>query len=383
MTPGARAAAAIEVLDAVLAGQPVEPALTAWARGHRFAGSGDRLAIRDHVFDALRRRRSLAALGGGETGRGLVLGLFRNRGEEHLFDGQGYAPPPPTPDEAPRPATEAEALDCPDWLLPRLRDSLGAGADGFLRALQDRAPVFLRVNRLKTDPAAALAALAADGIAADPVPDLPTALRVTGNARRIQTARAYLDGLVELQDLSSQALCAVLPLRSGDRVLDYCAGGGGKSLALAARAPVSLHAHDIAPQRMKDLPARAARAGARIALTDRPESLAPFDLILTDVPCSGSGSWRRDPMGKWLLTPERLAATRASQAAILDRCAPWLRPGGVLAYATCSVLVEEDEAQVADFLARSPGWTCQAQHRWGPETGGDGFFLAVLTAPGR
>lgn len=383
MTPGARAAAAIEVLDAVLAGQAVEPALTGWARSHRFAGSGDRLAIRDLVFDALRRRRSAAALGGGETGRGLVLGLLRGRDEAGLFDGQGHAPPPPGPEEVPRVATEAEALDCPDWLLPRLRASLGVGTLPYLQALQTRAPVFLRANLSRTDPSGARQALMAEGIGAEPVPGSSTALVVTENARKVQASRAYLGGLVELQDLSSQELCAALPLAEGDRVLDYCAGGGGKSLALAARTRLRLHAHDAAPQRLRDLPARAARAGVAVPLTDRPGTLAPYDLILTDVPCSGSGSWRRDPMGKWLLTPDRLEATRRTQAAILDTCAPWVRPGGVLAYATCSVLAEENEAQVQGFLARFPGWTCRDQRRWSVESGGDGFFLAVLTAPER
>jgi 16S rRNA (cytosine967-C5)-methyltransferase len=381
MTPGARAAAAIEVLDAILAGQPAEPALTTWARAHRFVGSGDRAALRDLVFDALRCRRSAGALGGGDTGRGLILGLLRQRGEAALFSGEGHAPPPPAASEAGRPPAGAEALDCPDWLAPALQDALGPDYAPVLTALQSRAPVFLRANLGKLARDAALAALAAEGITALPVPGVASALHVTGNARKIQTSTAYLQGLVELQDLSSQDLCASLPLRPGSKVLDFCAGGGGKSLAMAALAPLRLFAHDAAPQRLRDLPPRAARAGVAITLTDQPARTAPYDLILTDVPCSGSGSWRRDPQGKWALTPARLQSLCQTQAAILDQVAPWVAPSGRLAYATCSLLSAENEDQVAAFLHRHPGWICDSQRRWSPLSDGDGFYLALLTPP--
>jgi 16S rRNA (cytosine967-C5)-methyltransferase len=159
-------------------------------------------------------------------------------------------------------------------------------------------------------------------------------------------------------------------------VLDYCAGGGGKTLAMAARARLKLFAHDVDPRRMRDLPARAKRAGARVTLTEAPQG--PFDLVLADAPCSGSGSWRRAPEGKWLLTPDRLAGVIAVQAQILDRIATLVAPGGVLAYATCSLLRAENEAQIAAFQARSPGWSLASQRRLTPLDGGDGFFVAVL-----
>lgn len=381
MTPGARAAAAIVVLDAILSGQPAEPALIAWARGHRFAGSGDRHAIRDLVYDALRCRRSAAALGGAETGRGLVLGLLRMRGEEALFSGEGHAPPPPVPAEAGRPPQGAEALDCPDWLYPRITAAMGDQADATLNALRQRAPVYLRANLARGTRIQAADALRAEGIEAEAVPGSATALVVTVGARKVQTSAPYLSGLVELQDLSSQSLVEALPLRPGQRVLDFCAGGGGKTLAIAALAKGTLYAHDAAPQRLKDLGPRAERAGARVNLTATPAAAAPFDLILTDVPCSGSGSWRRDPQGKWALTPDRLDALLTTQAAILDQVAPWLAPDGVLAYATCSILAEENEAQVSAFLSRHPGWSAALQRRWSPLSGGDGFFLALLTPP--
>jgi 16S rRNA (cytosine967-C5)-methyltransferase len=362
----------------VLAGEPAEKALTNWGRASRFAGSGDRAAVRDIVFDALRRRRSTAALGGGATGRGIVLGLCREAGQEALFSGEGHAPAPPGADEAGHVPTGAEALDLPDWLLPVMKDSLGDRLEPVAVALRLRAPVFLRVNLARVSREAAILALAEDQITAVPHALAEAALEVTGQARKVQTSTAYLGGLVELQDASSQAMVEALPLADGMRVLDHCAGGGGKTLAMGARAGLQLYAHDIAPRRMADLPERARRAGLAVTLTDRPEDAAPFDLVLVDAPCSGSGSWRRDPEGKWALTPDRLAAVMAEQSAILDRAAAMVGPGAALAYATCSLLAEENGTQIDRFLARAPGWAREAEQSYSPLSGGDGFYLCVL-----
>lgn len=381
MTPAARLSAAIEILDRILAGALAEQALTNWGRANRFAGSGDRHALRDLVYDALRCKRSYAALGGGLTGRGLVLGGLRDRGIDPagLFTGEGHAPAVVAAAEAGRAPVGAEALDCPDWLLPPLQAALGAECDAVLQAMRARAPVFLRVNEAKASISMAQAVLAEDGIVTALNPIAKTALEVTENARKVQNSRAYVEGLVELQDAASQAVVQALPLREGMVVLDYCSGGGGKALAMAARAKLTLFAHDAEPRRMKDIPARAARAGATIRITENPSVAAPYDLILTDVPCSGSGSWRRDPQGKWALTPARLTELLAIQSAILDKAAGLVAAKGMLAYATCSMLVEEDEAQIAAFLARHPGWTCTGQQRFSPLSGADGFFLALLT----
>jgi 16S rRNA (cytosine967-C5)-methyltransferase len=385
VTPAARIAAAIGVLDAIGAGARAEAALTGWARGARYAGSGDRAAVRDLVFDALRRRRSLAALGGAADGRGLMLGALRAAEADPaaLFTGSGHAPAPLTPAEATHLAgavqmTEAEALDCPDWLAPALKASLGAGFAPVMAALQQRAPVFLRVNLARATPAEAQAALAAEGVTTRPGPLATTALEVTGPARGITGTGAWRNGLVELQDAASQAVCGALPLGPGVRVLDYCAGGGGKALALAARG-AEVFAHDAAPRRMADLPERAARAGTPVTVLADPAARAPYHLVLTDVPCSGSGSWRRDPEGKWRLTAERLEALRAAQAGILDAAAILTGPAGRLAYATCSLLEAENSDQIAAFLARAPGWRLEAEHRWTPLDGADGFYLALLT----
>lgn len=381
MTPAARLSAAIAVLDRWLAGTPAEQALTNWGRASRYAGSGDRAAVRDLVFDAIRCRDSHAHRGGGLTGRGLILGGLRQAGTDPamLFTGDGHAPPPLTAAETdPGPATGRTALDCPDWLAPDLEASLGADFAPVMQALRSRAPVFLRVNTARIDLPGAQAVLAAEGIATRPHPLAKTALEVTENARKIQNADAYLRGLVELQDVASQVVALDCPLRAGDRVLDLCAGGGGKVLALAARAPVVALAHDADPGRMRDLPARAARAGVEVALTDQPEADAPFDLVLVDAPCSGSGSWRRAPEGKWRLTPARLSALTQVQAGLLDRAAALVAPGGHLAYATCSLLEAENGAQIAAFLHRHPGWHALSQRRLTPLDGGDGFFVAIL-----
>lgn len=379
MTPAARVSGAIEVLDLILSGTSPEVALTNWGRANRFAGSGDRAAIRDHVFGALRRRSSYAALGGGLTGRGLMLGEIRASDQEvaAIFSGEGHAPAKVGDEPGHAPEGYA-AVDCPDWLGLRLETALGADFGPVMQALQSRAPVFLRVNTAKGKREAAIEALAAEGISARPVDWVNTALEVTENARKIQTSQAYLTGLVELQDASSQAVIASLYLTPNAKVLDYCAGGGGKTLALAARG-AKVWAHDAFPARMADLPDRATRGGLRVMITQAPEETKPYDVILTDVPCSGSGSWRRDPAGKWTLTPTRLAELTRIQAEILDSVVTMVRHGGTLAYATCSMLTEENEAQIAAFQTRQPGWTLKTQRRFSPLSGGDGFFLATLT----
>ncbi|GAA0304042.1 RsmB/NOP family class I SAM-dependent RNA methyltransferase [Rhodovulum strictum] len=385
MTPAARIAAAIGLLDAWLAGAPVERLLTTWGRQNRYAGAKDRAAIRDLVFDALRCRRSLAALGGAETGRGLMLGLLRAAGTDPgtLFTGAGHAPPPLTQAElAPAPADlpEEVACDCPAALAPVLRGSLGADFVPVMQALRQRAPVFLRANlRLSTRDEAA-AALAAEGIGTQPHRLSPSALEVTANARRIQQSRAWLEGLVELQDAASQAVADMMPVPEGGRVLDFCAGGGGKTLALAGRVAARFLAHDAAPERMRDLPARAGRAGVAVTLLG-PGDLAgtePFDLVLCDVPCTGSGAWRRSPEAKWRTGPDDLARLVGIQAGILDRASALVAPGGALGYATCSLIEAENGAQIAAFLARHPGWACVTERRLTPLDGGDGFFAAIL-----
>jgi 16S rRNA (cytosine967-C5)-methyltransferase len=383
MTPAARVQTAIEILDEILTGRPAEQALTGWARRSRFAGSKDRAAVRDHVFDALRARRSLSALGGAMTGRGLMLGLCRRDGPDpqELFTGLRYAPAPVEDHETPTPpVSDAERLDIPDWIWPDFSDSLGAATEAAAVALQSRAPVHLRVNLTKSDPATAIDVLAREGIEAQPHPACETALEIRDGARKLRNCAAYRDGFVELQDAASQAIALAVPVQSAQRVLDYCAGGGGKALALAARG-ATVFAHDLNVQRMKDLPDRARRAGARIDMLDGAQvrAKAPFDVVMIDVPCSGSGAWRRAPEGKWSLTPDMLDDVTRVQAQILDETCALVAPSGVLAYATCSVLRRENDAQIDAFLARHPDWVCTWRQSWSLTDGTDGFFSAHLT----
>ncbi|WP_135505707.1 RsmB/NOP family class I SAM-dependent RNA methyltransferase [Roseovarius aestuariivivens] len=386
MTPAARVQAAIDILDAVLAGTPAEQALTGWARGARYAGSKDRAAVRDHVFQALRCRRSYAALGGDETGRGLMLGQLRDSHLpiDELFSGVGHGPPPVNDVEraagrTPRPGTEA--MDLPDWLWNRIVVSLGEeAAERTAQLLRQRAPVALRVNPKMKTVTQAIEILEENGISARSIDEVKTGLVVTDGARKIRTSHAYLDGVVELQDIASQAAMAQLDVPAGGRVLDYCAGGGGKTLALAGQAEAKWFVHDTAVQRMRDLPARAARAGTTVTTlaTNELEMAAPFDLVLCDAPCSGSGTWRRSPEAKWRLSETDLERFHDTQVQILQHAESLVAPAGRLAYVTCSILTEENEETVAAFLASSPGWHQCFSRIWPVTQTQDGFYLCVF-----
>ncbi|MEX0328753.1 MAG: RsmB/NOP family class I SAM-dependent RNA methyltransferase [Ruegeria sp.] len=384
MTPAARIQASIEILDEYLSGMPVEKALTGWARRSRFAGSKDRAAVRDHVFDALRCRRSFAALGGTGSGRGLMIGAQRAAGGDPnlLFTGDRHAPDILKPSETARDfASEADRLDIPEWLWPEFESSLGREASAAARALQSRAPVHLRVNQAKGDREQAASDLAGEGVQTRPHPVCDTALVVTEGARKVAQSRSYRSGLVELQDAASQAVVAALPLRPGMRVLDYCAGGGGKALAIAARPEcVQVFAHDANPDRMRDLPIRAERAGAKIEIvtSEQLRDQAAFDVVLTDVPCSGSGSWRRSPAGKWALTRDRLDSLAQTQLQILRDVEPFVAEGGVLAYATCSMLSIENDEIIDAFVAERPEWGRTWRKQWRVSEGTDGFYSAHL-----
>lgn len=383
MTPGARVAAAIAVLDQIGSGAFAEQALTGWARASRFAGAKDRAAVRDHVFDVLRCRRSL----GDGDGRTLMARLLQrdNVDLSHIFNGLGHAPDAFSEAEVaalalPLALSDAAACDLPDWLWPVWQSSLGADAVRAAQAQQARADVFLRVNQRRITTAGAVAALAQDGVTAQAHDAVDGCLRVLDNPRRIRTAAAYLTGLVELQDAASQRAVQMVPVAAGARVLDYCAGGGGKALAFADRHGTDIFAHDIAPARMADLPDRAARAGVVITrlAPDQVADHAPFDVVFCDAPCSGSGTWRRSPDAKWRLTRDRLDALCAIQNDVIARAATLVAPQGLLAYATCSVLQDENDAVVTQFLHSNPAWSVTLRDQRLPGPDGDGFFLSVL-----
>lgn len=387
MTPAARAAAAITVLDEWLGGKAAEQALTNWARGARYAGSKDRAAVRDLVYDALRARASCERLGGGLNGRAMILGLFRLQGADpnDIFNDAGYGPGALEPHET---ACLAEPVridpvdDIPAWLQPRFASRAGDALSDLAQALHMRAPLYLRVNTRKATRHAAIAALADQGVTCTGDPRVETALLVTSGARQVKSSQAYREGWIEPQDLSVQRAVMSVSWPDG-RILDYCAGGGGKALAIAALTGRRVLAYDAAPARMADLPVRAARAGAMIDIVhaDRLAQAGAFAAVVCDVPCSGSGTWRRDPEAKWRLTPARLDALIALQAQILDEARHHVTPGGMLVYMTCSLFYDENEDQIAAFLARHPAWRCESVLVDTPLTASDGFFHAVLRAP--
>lgn len=320
------------------------------------------------------------------TGRGLMIGSVRARYEDPdtVFTGDGYGAPELSVGEkfAGRdPETESERLNLPDWLVPVFRESLQETADQTARALCQRAPVMLRVNLRAACADEAIAALARDGVTAVPHPIADTALTVTGGARRVRSSAAFSEGMVELQDGASQAVVAALPLRDGLKTLDFCAGGGGKTLAMAGRAKINAFAFDANPARMQDLPVRASRADIQVRILQKDElaSSGPYDVVLCDAPCSGSGAWRRSPDGKWALTPEKLGKLANLQDEILDQAAGLVAPDGILAYATCSVLSCENGDRVQAFLKRHPDWACHKEIVLTLSDGGDGFYTAHLT----
>lgn len=389
MTPPARVAAAIEIVDDWLAcGEGLDRILTRWGRAHRFAGSGDRHAIADLAYDAVRRMRSAAWVAGATEpagGRALLRGSLILDGADPaaFFTGERHAParlaenerqPARSLASAPR----AVRLDIPDWLGLELADM----PENALAALRERAPLDIRANLLKATPEQAIATLSVDGIEAAPAPLSPTALRVRSGQRRVAGSRAFRDGLVEIQDAASQAVGDLAAARPGETVLDLCAGGGGKTLALAAAMQNRgrLLAHDISPRRIAGLPDRAARAGARVDIVTTAELdrlRGSCGLVFVDAPCSGSGAWRRNPDAKWRLTPAALDAFTATQDSLLAQAAALARPGGRILYATCSIIPRENRARIDAFVARSPGWRLSASIAPAPPEG-DGFFAALL-----
>ncbi|MEL6701986.1 MAG: RsmB/NOP family class I SAM-dependent RNA methyltransferase, partial [Pseudomonadota bacterium] len=304
------------------------------------------------VFQGERRRASAAAMGAAEpgtiTGRAIVIGLLRQAGQDPdaVFGAGGYAPSARPPGEqgadwADLPP-EVQA-DLQPWMFDRLARDHPDQAGVIGAALRDRAPVFIRANLARTTRAALAEALGSEfGVV--PHPHCATALEITVNARRLTQHAAWRDGLFELQDAASQmAVASISDVVGGDavagdlagmRVLDYCAGGGGKALALAAQG-AQVTAHDADPARMADIAPRAARAKAQIKTVTAPKGT--FDLVVVDAPCSGSGTWRRAPGPKWTLTATDLLDYQALQRDILEAAWTHVRPGGTLAYMTCSV----------------------------------------------
>ena len=383
MTPGAHIAAAIEVLDQILAGKNAEVSLIKWGRSNRFAGSGDRYAIRDIVYDALRQKNSLTKRSKNISGRSWIIALLKKRevNLDEYFGATRYSPPKIKKWELELLPIENESdlYDIPDWLWPKWKASLGIKAIEVANTLKERANIFLRVNIIKGTRQDAIQALEKDGILSKFHPTVSTALIVNKGTRKIKNSEAYNIGLVELQDASSQASVLKLNIDQNGPILDFCAGGGGKSLALSAYLNKPIFAYDANFERMKDLPNRARRSGANIRIIKSNDlKKSHYGLVFCDVPCSGSGSWRRDPEGKWSLTLQDYERLLSLQKDILATASQLVKPNGNLVYATCSILKDENKAQIQKFIDKTNDWALKKEKFNIPSELGDGFYFSIL-----
>ena len=393
MTPGARVAATIELLDEIVshAERPADLVANAYFRARRYIGSGDRRAVSDRVWGILRRWGQLRwwlkrtnhpadqtnALPRGIVAADLMVVERLGLGDvDAMFDGGRYRPHPL--DEGERRALrqmEGHSLSHPEqpdwvrlnvqeWVAPHLKEAYGDAWGREIAALETPPPVDLRVNRLKATVEEAQAALAREGIETERMRFAPDGLRLK---RRLSVVagEAFQNGLIEVQDEGSQLVAGLVDAQPGMQVADYCAGAGGKTLAMAAgmNNKGRVVAMDVLESRLDRSAQRLRRAGAhnveRRALDgDNRKWLkrqaGAFDRVLVDAPCTGTGTWRRNPDGRWTLRPEDLAELTVKQAAILDAAARLVKPGGGLVYATCSVLPAENERQIEAFLERHP-----------------------------
>ena len=413
MTPAARLGAAIELLGAIetAPARPADAVANDYFRSRRFIGSGDRRAVSERVWQVLRTRRRLGWWLRVEApgprllaGASLLLEGWTLSGLVQSFSGGRFAPAMlsreeqaalariegHTPDHPDMP--EAVRLEIPDWLLPRLQARFGPALAREMAALDGPAPLDLRVNTLKATREDARAALAAEGWKAEPTPFSPWGLRIQGR-RPVTAGPAFQSGLVEIQDEGSQLVAVLADVRPGMRVADWCAGAGGKTLALAGAMQNrgQLLACDVSAARLDGAVRRLRRAGVHnverhlVVAGDKwaKRRAGSFDRVLVDAPCTGTGTWRRNPDARLRLRESDLRELLPKQASILDAAQGLVRKAGRLVYATCSLLPEENEAQVTAFLARHPGFSLIPAERaaaLAPGLRGDDGFLSLTPA---
>lgn len=417
MQPAARISAAIEILIEIAAAtDAADRIVDRYFRNRRYAGKQDRAAINGIVWHGLRRQGSIAYLTGEAPSPRLtamaaaVLGGFTDAATlDGWCSGEGHAPAPLTEAERAGLARLGAVADPPDWVAgdypetldPLLRHRFGDRLGAVMAAMGGRAPLDLRVNILKATRDEVLAELAGLGLKAVPCSLSPVGIRIEGRERLGQLA-PFAEGRIEVQDEGSQLVALACAARPGQAIADYCAGAGGKALALAAAMDGQgrLLALDVEERRLSRMRPRLERAGiagfvetAAITSELLTREAGAFDCVLVDAPCSLSGTWRRNPAARWSLTPDRVAELAELQGRILDEAARLVRPGGRLVYATCSVFVEEDEDVVAAFLARNgdfspldpalvlPGLAGEGLGiALDPEAQGtDGFFVSAVT----
>ncbi len=431
MTPSARLSSAIELLAAVEndVRRPADAVANDFFRARRFIGGGDRRAVSERVWAVLRARRRLgwylARAHAPTTPRMLLAAIvvlegWTIEGLGKAFSGGQYGADPLLPEETARLRTleghsldhpempDAVRLEVPDWLLPALQARFGPDLEAEMAALSEPAPLDLRVNLLKTTREQAQVSLEAEGVIASPTPISPWGLRLPGR-RPVTAGRTFQGGLVEIQDEGSQLVAAVVDARADMRVVDWCAGAGGKTLALAMLMENRGHiaACDVSAARLDSAVRRLRRAGVHnverhvVEPGDKwlKRRAGSFDRVLVDAPCTGTGTWRRNPDARLRLSARDLNELLVKQAEILARAARLVRVGGRLVYATCSLLTEENEAQVQSFLAVHPSFAVAPLARiWSlpgeppcpgaflsltpRRHGTDGFFAAVLERTG-
>jgi 16S rRNA (cytosine967-C5)-methyltransferase len=429
MTPAARLSAAIELIETIDNQRvPAAGALKEWGTAHRFAGSGDRAAIAGLVWDVLRRRASSAWIMGEDSARARLLGMLRLERKldvdavAALCDGSRFAPAPLTDTE--RKALTSNSLDgapahiagdYPEWLDPYFSEVFGDERAAETAAMASRAPLDLRVNTLKAKREKLLAATA--HLRTEATKWSPNGLRIeiSADAKNpgIQAEEAFIKGQIEVQDEGSQLAALLAAAKPGEQVIDLCAGAGGKTLALAAQMQGKgrLIATDHDKRQLAPIHERLSRAGVHNCEVRTPKGesdalsdiKASADLVMIDAPCTGTGTWRRNPDAKWRIRPGALEVRLKAQAEVLDRAAPLVKAGGRIAYVTCSVLPAENGAQVRSFLARHPGFSVVPSSEtvaalWDKaddfaaatlqsaegllmtprRTGTDGFFVSVL-----
>lgn len=381
MRLGGRLSAAIEVIEDIQGRhRPAADALKDWGLSHRFAGSGDRAAIGNIVYDALRHRRSAVWLTGDDTAKGLALGallLGEERAPSALREElatDSFAPADLDPSIFDNAAASALAEapdgvrgDCPEWCEPLLEATFGEDWVREAAALAERPPLDLRVNTLKADLQKVASALSRAGAAPCALSSVGLRIAATsgwGRHPNVQAEPAFQKGWFEVQDEGSQLVSRLAGANPGMQVLDFCAGAGGKTLAMSAfmENRGQIFAHDAERQRLAPIFDRLRRAGCRNVqvVADRAELTAQegqMDLVLVDAPCTGSGTWRRRPDAKWRLTSRQLELRCEEQAGILSEARRFVKPGGHLAYVTCSVFREENDERVETFLSASSGFS--------------------------